>query len=79
MAEETKTHKWMLHVQNKYGLREITTHGLRLTHYSLLFEASATIKEVQDCLDHGDVQTSMNICIQVTKKGEDNTEIFELF
>lgn len=58
----------MLHVQQKYGLKEITTHGLPYTHYSLLFEVGATIKEVQDRLGYGDVQTTMNIYAHVTKK-----------
>ena len=66
--QPTKTRKWMLHVQQKYGLKEITTHGLRHTHCSLLFEAGAKIKEVQDRLGHGDVQTTMNIYAHVTKK-----------
>ncbi|WP_431027806.1 tyrosine-type recombinase/integrase [Lysinibacillus sp. LZ02] len=66
--QPTKTRKWMLHVQNKYGLKEIITHGLRHTHCSLLFEAGATIKEVQDRLGHGDVQTTMNIYAHVMKK-----------
>lgn len=60
--------KWMLHVQQKYGLKEITTHGLRHTQCSLLFEAGAKIKEVQYRLDHGDVQTTLNIYAHVTKK-----------
>ena len=68
LMQPTKTRKWMLHVQQKYGLKEITTHGLRHTHCSLLFEAGATIKEVQDRLGHGDVQTTMNIYAHVTKK-----------
>lgn len=55
-----------MHVQNKYGLKEITTYVLRHTHCSLLFEAGATIKEVYDCLRYGNVQTTMNI--HVTKK-----------
>lgn len=68
LMQPTKTRKWMLHVQQKYGLKEITTHGLRHTHCSLLFEAGAKIKEVQDRLGHGDVQTTMNIYAHVTKK-----------
>lgn len=44
LMQPTKTRKWMLHVQQKYGLKKITTHGLRHTHCSLLFEAGATIK-----------------------------------
>ncbi|MFJ8268169.1 tyrosine-type recombinase/integrase [Peribacillus asahii] len=31
----------------KHGFHEITIHGLRHTHASLLFEAGASIKEVQ--------------------------------
>ncbi|WP_407690465.1 tyrosine-type recombinase/integrase [Rummeliibacillus pycnus] len=38
--------------QKKYNLKPITTHGLRHTHYSLLFEAGVSIKEVQDRLGH---------------------------
>lgn len=55
----------MLHVLQKYGLKEIIARGLRHTHFSLLFEASATIKEVQDQLGHRDVQTTMNIYAHV--------------
>ncbi|WP_217581561.1 hypothetical protein [Lysinibacillus sp. GbtcB16] len=33
--QPTKTSKWIVHVQNKYGLGTITTHGLRHTHCSL--------------------------------------------
>lgn len=67
----TKTRKWILHVQNKYGLGTITTHGLRHTHCSLLFEAGASLKEVQYRLGHSDVQTTMNIYAHVTKKAKE--------
>jgi len=30
--QPTKTRKWILHVQKKYQLETITTHGLRHTH-----------------------------------------------
>ncbi|MEX3624174.1 site-specific integrase [Viridibacillus arvi] len=69
--QPTKTRKWILHVQNKYGLDTITTHGLRHTHCSLLFEAGASIKEVQDRLGHSDVQTTMNIYAHVTEKAKE--------
>ncbi|WP_432702536.1 tyrosine-type recombinase/integrase [Lysinibacillus sphaericus] len=69
--QPTKTRKWILHVQNKYGLGTITTHGLRHTHCSLLFEAGASLKEVQDRLGHSDVQTTMNIYAHVTKKAKE--------
>lgn len=48
--QPTKTRKWILHVQKKYKLGTITTNGLRHTHCSLLFEAGASLKEVQDRL-----------------------------
>ncbi|OEG15772.1 hypothetical protein BCR25_18670 [Enterococcus termitis] len=49
------------------------THGFRYTHCSLLFEAGATIKEVQDRLGHSDVQTTMNIYTHVSKEKKDYT------
>lgn len=52
----------------KNNLGTITTHGLRHTHCSLLFEAGASIKEVQDRLGHSDVQTTMNIYAQLLRK-----------
>ncbi|WP_217581620.1 tyrosine-type recombinase/integrase [Lysinibacillus sp. GbtcB16] len=61
----------MVQLQEKYNLEKITTHGLRHTHYSLLFEAGATIKEVQDRLGHTDVQTTMNIYTHVTEKAKE--------
>lgn len=69
--QPTKTRKWILHVQNKHELGTITTHGLRHTHCSLLFEAGASLKEVQDRLGHTDVQTTMNIYAHVTKKAKE--------
>lgn len=69
--QPTKTRKWMVQVQKKYNLKKITTHGLRHTHCSLLFEAGATIKEVQDRLGHTDVQTTMNIYAHVTEKAKE--------
>ncbi|WP_375199726.1 tyrosine-type recombinase/integrase [Lysinibacillus sp. RS11] len=69
--QPTKTRKWILHVQNKYRLGTITTHGLRHTHCSLLFEAGASLKEVQDRLGHSDIQTTMNIYAHVTKEAKE--------
>lgn len=51
----------------------ITPHGFRHTHCSLLFEAGASIKEVQDRLGHTDVQTTMNIYAHVTEKKKEET------
>lgn len=65
------TRKWILRIQDKYDLPKITTHGLRHTHCSLLFEAGASIKEVQERLGHSDIQTTMNIYTHVTEKAKD--------
>lgn len=68
--QPTKTRRWLVHIQEKYNLKRITTHGLRHTHCSLLFEAGASIKEVQDRLGHSDVKTTMDIYTHVTKKAK---------
>ncbi|QTB29061.1 site-specific integrase [Lysinibacillus sphaericus] len=62
--------KWMLSVQKKYELEKISPHGLRHTHCSLMFEADATIKEVQERLGHNNINTTLNIYTHVTKKAK---------
>lgn len=57
------------------GLKVITPHGFRHTHCSLLFEAGATIKEVQDRLGHSDIKTTMNIYAHVTQKKKEETAL----
>lgn len=49
-------------------LKPITPHGFRHTHASLLFEAGASIKEVQERLGHKDVKTTLNIYTHVTEE-----------
>ncbi|WP_336663716.1 tyrosine-type recombinase/integrase [Kurthia gibsonii] len=70
--QPTKTRKWIVQIQNKYNLKEVSTHGLRHTHCSLLFEADVKIKEVQDRLGHSDIQTTMNIYAHVTEKAKES-------
>ncbi|MEY2354358.1 tyrosine-type recombinase/integrase [Lysinibacillus capsici] len=70
--QPTKTRKWLEYILNKYDLPKITTHGFRHTHCSLMFEAGATIKEVQDRLGHSDVKTTMNIYAHVSNEAKDN-------
>ncbi|MNY58769.1 Tyrosine recombinase XerD [compost metagenome] len=63
-----------------YNLHPITVHGLRHTHASLLFEAGATIKEVQERLGHSDIKMTMNIYTHVTKTVKEQTATrFEKF
>lgn len=64
--QPTKTREWLVRILKKYKLPKITTHGLRHTHCSLLFEAGVSIKQVQDRLGHTDVKTTMDIYAHVT-------------
>lgn len=57
----------------KHNLHSITVHGLRHTHASILFEAGATIKEVQDRLGHRDIKTTMDIYTHVTNAVKEQT------
>ncbi|MEK8132939.1 site-specific integrase [Paenibacillus filicis] len=64
----------------KLNLHSITVHGLRHTHASLLFEAGANIKEVQERLGHSDIKMTMNIYTHVTKAVKEKTaDRFEKF
>lgn len=78
--QPTKTRKWILQVQKKHHLKEVTTHGLRHTNCSLLFEAGATLKAVQDRLGHTDVKTTMDIYTHVMEKTKETTvQLFEQY
>ena len=57
----------------KHDLKVITTHGLRHTHCSLLFEAGASIQEVKERLGHSDIKTTMNIYTHVTQQAKEGT------
>lgn len=65
--QPTVTRKYIKQICEKNLFKEIRTHGFRLTHCSLLFEAGASIKEVQDRLGHTDIQTTMNIYAHVSQ------------
>ena len=59
------------------NLKEISPHGFRHTHASLLFEAGATLKEVQERLGHSNSKTTLEIYTHVIKsKQKENPEIF---
>ena len=72
-VNSAKVYKDYIQIVKKYELKKITIHGFRHTHCSLLFEAGASIKEVQDRLGHTDVKTTMNIYAHVTKKAKEET------
>lgn len=71
LIQPSKSRKWLMHIFNKYNLKQITTHGFRHTHCSLLFESGANIQEVQDRLGHSDVKTTMNIYTHVTEQAKE--------
>ncbi|WP_322783467.1 tyrosine-type recombinase/integrase [Streptococcus danieliae] len=52
------------------GFKRITPHGFRHTHCSLLFEAGASVKEVQERLGHENIQTTMDIYAHVTQNAK---------
>jgi len=53
--------------------KRITPHSFRHTHTSLLIEAGAGIKEIQERLGHSDINTTMNIYAHMTKNIEEKT------
>lgn len=55
------------------GLHRIGCHGFRHTHASILFEAGANFKEVQERLGHTDIGMTMNIYTHVTDKVKEET------
>ncbi|MFN3206804.1 site-specific integrase [Bacillus licheniformis] len=57
----------------KNKLHRITIHGFRHSHASILFEAGASLKEVQARLGHKEIQTTMNIYTHVTKTAKEKT------
>lgn len=73
LTDPNKARTWLLPVIIKFNLPYITPHGLRHTHCSLLFEAGASIKEVQVRLGHKDIKTTLEIYAHVTKKTKAKT------
>jgi integrase len=64
----------------QHNLHPINIHGLRHTHASILFEAGASVKEVQDRLGHRDIKTTMNIYTHVTTTVKEKTaDIFQRY
>lgn len=69
----TKPDKVLEKIIQRNDLKRITIHGFRHTHCSILFEAGASIKEVQDRLGHSDIKVTMNIYAHVTEKAKEKT------
>ncbi|WP_417894553.1 tyrosine-type recombinase/integrase [Bacillus safensis] len=63
-----------------HNLHPITVHGFRHMHASILFEAGATVKEVQVRLGRRDIKTTINIYTHVTKTVKERTaELFQTY
>lgn len=60
-------------VKENKEIREITIHGFRHTHCSLLFEAGATLKEVHDRLGHANSDITLKIYTHVTTEAKRET------
>ncbi|MGG5370408.1 tyrosine-type recombinase/integrase [Enterococcus sp. AZ196] len=56
-------------------LQKITPHGFRHTHASLLFDAGATMKQVQSRLGHSNIKTTMNVYTHVTEESREETAL----
>lgn len=53
--------------------KHITPQSFRHTHTSILIEAGAGVKEIQERLGHSDINTTMNIYAHMTKNIEEKT------
>ena len=68
----SKPRKWLLQIIKDSDLKQITIHGFRHTHASLIFESGMTLKQAQHRLGHSDLQTTMNIYTHITQKAIDD-------
>lgn len=68
-----KPRKWYLTAMKNLpdDFKQISIHGFRHTHASLLFEAGASIKDVQSRLGHSDIQTTMDVYTHVSKTAKE--------
>ena len=70
--QPAKTNDWVKSILRNTELPYVSTHAFRHTHCSLLFEAGATIKSVQDRLGHSDVKTTMDVYAHVTASAKED-------
>ncbi|MBO0412455.1 site-specific integrase [Enterococcus hulanensis] len=59
--------KWLDSVITSHHLKRITNHGFRHTHATLLLEAGASMKDVQERLGHANIQITMNLYVHLTE------------
>lgn len=66
----SKPRAWMLQNIRKNDLYEITIHGFRHTHATLLLEAGVAPKVISERLGHASIQITLNLYAHVTEKME---------
>ncbi|MCS5503052.1 site-specific integrase [Lysinibacillus sp. A4] len=71
--QQTIPRRWLMKIIDKYNLPYTHVHSFRHVHCSLLFEAGASVKEVQERLGHTDVQTTLNIYTHLSKRAKNET------
>lgn len=71
----TTIRKWLDTITKKYQFPDLTPHVFRHTHCTLLFEAGASIKEVQDRLGHSDVKTTLSIYQHLSDSKKEETAL----
>lgn len=59
--------------RERAGLPYIGLHGFRHTHASMLYEAGADHKEVQERLGHANIKTTMDTYIHITNSKKEET------
>ncbi|MFB7155869.1 tyrosine-type recombinase/integrase [Lysinibacillus sp. NPDC056232] len=73
LLQQTIPRRWLMKIIDKYNLPYTHVHSFRHVHCSLLFEADASVKEVQERLGHTDVQTTLNIYTHLSKSAKNET------
>lgn len=73
LLQQTVPRKWLMKIIDNYSLPYTHVHSFRHVHCSLLFEAGASVKEVQERLGHTDVQTTLNIYTHLSKRAKNDT------
>lgn len=67
------TSRWLHEILTKYELPDISAHGLRHTHCTLLSEAQVDIKTVQQRLGHASAQTTLDIYRHVLESSKEKS------
>lgn len=70
----SKPRKWMKSIDDKYGIKFITVHGLRHTHATLLIENDANDEDVSARLGHYDSNITRRYYVHQTENGQNRAE-----